>query len=334
MADDSPTADRSPVEKTRFQNVVELLKPKIALTVGYTVLAGYLLAVASRERTFLSAFYESAMRPEDGEPVLLEYPAFSWVTLICTLTGVVCVAFASAVLNQAWEHRTDAAMGRTAGRPIPTGRVSVQDAMLIGMMLGPWAAGFLAVLVNPLTGLLTALTCVLYVFAYTPLKRVSAWATAVGAIPGAMPPVLGWTAATNRIDWGAIVLFAILFLWQFPHFIAIAWKYRDQYQQAGLFMLPANDESGRKAGVVAFVTAIALVLVPLSLMPTFESMGLGSWPPSILVAIAIGLWYLYSAGIFLAERTHKSAMRMLGISFVYVLGVYGVMIVDAIRGLQ
>lgn len=333
MTSDAPIADPPRTEKTRFQSVVELLKPKIALTVGYTVLAGYLLGVGSRERTFVSTIYERMLKPEDGEPVSLSNASFSWTTLACTLIGVTCVAFASAVLNQAWEHRTDAAMSRTAGRPIPTGRVSVQEAMLIGMLLGPWAAGFLTVVVNPLTGILTAITCVLYVFAYTPLKRVSAWATFVGAIPGAMPPVLGWTAATNRVDFGAIVLFAILFLWQFPHFIAIAWKYREQYHTAGLFMLPANDESGRKAGVVSVVTAALLAVMPLALTPTLSSMGLGNWPPSILISIAFSLWYLYASGIFLVERTTKSAMKMLGVSFIHVLVVFGALIIDGLRGL-
>lgn len=332
---EEPTAARRVeppwANRTRTQSFIELLKPKIALTVGFTVLAGYLLGCASREQTFLTDVYLFAVQSDDGRPVAIAPPTFSWLTLTNTFVGVTLVAFASAVLNQAWEHRTDAAMARTAGRPIPTGRVSVAEAMLLGMMLGPWAAAYLAVVVNFTTGLLTALTCVLYVFAYTPLKRVSVWATAVGAIPGAMPPVIGWTAATGRIDWGAVALFVILFLWQFPHFIAIAWKYREQYSEAGLFMLPANDASGRKAGVLAFVTAALLLVSPYLLMPTLGSMDIGRFTPTILVGVGLGLWYLYTSGLFLAERTIKSAMRMLGVSFLYVLGVFAIIMVDAVR---
>lgn len=320
-------------EKSHIASIIELMKPKIALTVGFTVLAGYLLACASREHTYLTDLYLYLSKPIDDRPVVLTEAVFRWPTLIITLVGVTCVAFASAVLNQAWEHRTDAAMARTAGRPIPTGRVSVAEAMLIGMLLGPWSAALLCVLVNPITGILTGITCILYVFAYTPLKRVSAWATFVGAVPGAMPPVLGWTAANGRVDWGAIVLFAILFLWQFPHFIAIAWKYREQYDEAGLFMLPADDPTGRKAGVVAIVTAALLLVTPFALMPTLGSMSLSGFAITILVATAVGLWYLYASGLFLAERSTKSAMRMLGISFIYVLAVYAAVMIDAARSL-
>ena len=282
---------------SRAAAFVELIKPKIALTVGFTVAAGYLAAVATTDAPF------------------------RWRDLICAVAGVTVVAFGSAVLNQAWEHKTDAEMARTAGRPIPTGRVSQAEAMLVGMLLAPWGSGFLAVVVNPLCGLLTALTCVLYAFCYTPLKRVSAWATFVGAIPGAMPPLLG-ASATGYLPAAGWLLFGVLFLWQFPHFIAIAWKYREQYVSAGMFMLPAEDADGRKAGLLSLAAAGLLVVCGGLL----AAVGLGT---SAWAAVFAGLAYASAAVRFFGDRSLRNAGRMLGLSFLYVPVVYGVVLVES-----
>ena len=282
---------------SRAADFVELLKPKIALTVGFTVAAGYLAAVATTSA------------------------AFEWKDLIVGVVGVTLVAFGSAVFNQAWEHRTDAEMARTAGRPIPTGRVTQAEAMLVGMLVAPLGVALLTPVCGVLCGLLTGLTCALYAFCYTPLKRVSAWATFVGAVPGAMPPLLG-ASIVDRVPAAGWALFAVLFLWQFPHFIAIAWKYRDQYEGAGLFMLPAGDADGRKAGLIAVVTAALLALMA---WPLWAS-GL---PWTAAAAAAAGLAYLAATAAFARERTMKNAGRTLGLSFLYVPVVFGAALVES-----
>ena len=296
-ADFPATGPRLPCV-SRAADFIELLKPKIALTVGFTVAAGYLAAVATTSATF------------------------QWKDLIFGVIGVTLVAFGSAVFNQAWEHRTDGEMARTAGRPIPTGRVSQAEAMLVGMLVAPLGLAILAPICGVLCAVLTGLTCGLYAFCYTPLKRVSAWSTFVGAIPGAMPPVLG-ASVVDRLPAAGWTLFVVLFLWQFPHFIAIAWKYREQYAGAGLHMLPAGDEDGRKAGVLASVTGGLLVFacVPLWLL------GL---PVSAAAAAIAGIAYAAAAVVFNVDRSRRNSGRMLGLSFLYVPVVFGAVIAESV----
>lgn len=195
--------------------------------------------------------------------------SLSW-TLLHALLGIGLVSSGTAALNEVMEHEIDGHMRRTAMRPIPAGRMSVLHATIAGVLLSIGGSVYLAVFANVLTGALTLLTSLVYLAAYTPLKRVSPVCTFVGAFPGAMPGVLGWTAVRNRLDWGTLVLFAILFLWQFPHFFSIAWLYREDYAAGGIRMLPVVESAGR--GTAARILLYSLVLVPVSLLPTLLGM--------------------------------------------------------------
>ncbi len=190
-----------------------------------------------------------------------------WGLLLWTLLGTSLGSAGAFVLNHYFERDADALMDRTKNRPIPSGLVSPRSALILGPILTVLGTAQLWVTVNPLTALLVFLTAALYVFVYTPLKRYSWVNTPVGAIPGAIPPVIGWAAATGRVDTGALVLFLILFLWQHPHFYALAWMYREDYEKGGFKMLPVVDPDGKSTFRHSLATAI--LLVPVSLWPTF-----------------------------------------------------------------
>jgi heme o synthase len=196
----------------------------------------------------------------------------SWLNwgLLHALLGVGLVSSGTAALNEVMEHDIDALMRRTAIRPLPTGRMSIVHATALGLLASIGGSIYLAVFTNPLTGLLTLLTSVVYLAAYTPLKRVSPNCTFVGAFPGAMPGVLGWAAVRGRLDWGTLVLFAILFVWQFPHFFSIAWLYREDYAKGGVKMLPVVEEDGRSTAQRILVYSI--VLIPVSILPSLMGM--------------------------------------------------------------
>jgi protoheme IX farnesyltransferase len=207
--------------------------------------------------------------------------------LLDTLVGIGLVSAGSSALNQALERKTDARMIRTADRPIAAGRISLGMGVLAG--LGALALGgyWLLLHTNLLTVSLALLTAFTYVAIYTPLKRVTTLATFIGAFPGAMGPMLGWTAARGRIEWPAVALFAILFVWQFPHFMAIAWMYREDYARAGIRMLPVVQPDGWSTVVEALFYAV--VMIPVSLAPW--RLGMTGITYAIL-ASGLGLFYL------------------------------------------
>ena len=195
---------------------------------------------------------------------------WSWAVLLNTLLGTGLLASGTAALNQWFEREADAKMRRTRLRPLPSGTLSEERALVFGMAIS--AAGFfdLQLFVNPLAALLGALTLVSYLFIYTPLKQRSPHSTTIGAIPGAMPPLIGYAAASGMLNWEAAVLFAILFLWQFPHFYAIAWMYREDYERAGIRMLPVVEPDGESTA--RRILLFSLVLIPISLMPKYLAM--------------------------------------------------------------
>ncbi|HUH62720.1 MAG TPA: heme o synthase [Terracidiphilus sp.] len=207
--------------------------------------------------------------------------------LLDTLFGIGLVSAGAAALNQALERTTDARMVRTADRPIASGRMPLAGGILAG--LGALAVGALWLLLhtNLLTVALSLLTAFTYVAVYTPLKRVTTLATFIGAFPGAMGPLLGWTAARGRIEWPAVALFAILFVWQFPHFMAIAWLYRDDYARAGIRMLPVVQPDGLSTVVESLFYAVAML--PVSLIPSW--LGMAGVTYAVLAA-GLGLFYL------------------------------------------
>jgi protoheme IX farnesyltransferase len=207
--------------------------------------------------------------------------------LLDTLVGIGLVSAGSGALNQALERSTDALMARTADRPLPTGRISLAQGVTAGIgaiALGAW---WLLLHTNLLTVSLALLTAFTYVAIYTPLKRVTTLATFIGAFPGAMGPMLGWTAARGRIEWPAVALFAILFVWQFPHFMAISWMYRDDYARAGIRMLPVVQPDGWSTFIEALFYAI--LMIPVSLAPW--KLGLAG-PVYAVLAVILGLVYL------------------------------------------
>ena len=195
--------------------------------------------------------------------------SLSW-GLLHALLGIGLVSGGTAALNEVIEHDIDGHMRRTAQRPLPAGRMTVLHAALVGGVMTVGGALYLALALNPLTGWLSLATAAVYLAAYTPLKKLHPICTFVGAFPGAMPGVLGWTAARGRLEWGALVMFAIVFFWQFPHFFSIAWLYREDYAAGGIRMLPVVESDGRSTA--RQVILYSLGLIPVSLTPSLLGM--------------------------------------------------------------
>ena len=225
--------------------------------------------------------------------------------MLQAVAGTALVAAGAAVLNQVAERDTDALMRRTRGRALPDGRVLPGDARLFGIILSAGGLTLLAALPHLLAACLALVTLILYLAVYTPLKRRTPLATLVGAVPGALPPLIGWTAAHGSISLGGAALFAIVFLWQIPHFMAIAWMYRDDYAKAGFPMLPVIDPTGRRAGRQAVVYAAALI--PVSAVPALAGV---SGTAYLFTALGLGIVLLWLAIRFAATRTDRSARRL------------------------
>ena len=213
--------------------------------------------------------------------------SFSW-GLFHTLLGVGLVAGGTAALNEVMESDVDRHMRRTAGRPLPTGRMSTRRALISGVAMALGGALYLSLALNPLTGLLSVATAVVYLGAYTPLKKIHPICTFVGAFPGAMPGVLGWTAARGRLEWGALAMFAIVFFWQFPHFFSIAWLYREDYAAGKIRMLPVVEVDGRSTARQIIFYSVALI--PVTLVPTFLGMA-GTFYAACAVLLGLAMLY-------------------------------------------
>jgi protoheme IX farnesyltransferase len=282
--------------KTAFNDYLVLTKLRITILVLVTAAAGFLLAAG---------------------------PDPDLALLVWTLLGTGLAASGAAALNQVVEREADAKMRRTASRPIPAGRMTVARGAAVGAGLSAAGVGILAATVNPLTAFLALVTVLLYVWVYTPLKRMTPLNTIVGAIPGAIPPVMGWTAVTGELGLPAWVLFAILFLWQLPHFLAIAWLFRDDYRQGGFPMLPVVDPGGEATG--RQVALYCAALVPVSLIPTF--LGL-TGPVYFFGALLLGLGFL-TAGVMMAlRRRGTEARRVLLASVTYLPLLLALLVVD------
>lgn len=258
--------------------------------------------------------------------------SLSW-GLLHALLGIGLVSSGTAALNEVMEHDVDGRMRRTAQRPLPAGRMSMGHAMTVGLLATVGGSIYLAVSTNPLTGLLTFLTSVVYLAAYTPLKKVSPICTFVGAFPGAMPGVLGWTAARGRLEWGTLILFAILFVWQFPHFFSIAWLYREDYASGGIRMLPVVEEDGRSTA--RRIVGYSLILIPLSMLPSFFGMaGRVYLVGSFLLGVA--LLYFGARLAFLkmplnSPRSKMFARHVLQATVIYLPLLFALMMGNALR---
>jgi protoheme IX farnesyltransferase len=249
-----------------------------------------------------------------------------YVLMAHTVLATALVAAGASALNQLWEREYDAKMSRTRNRPLPSGRLQPQTVMMLGSGLALAGLLYLALAVNNLTCLLGAVSLVSYVFIYTPLKRVTWLNTAVGAIPGALPPLMGWTAARGHLDAEGWALFAILAFWQLPHFLAIAWMYRDEYARAGFKMLPVVDPQGGRTGRQTI--SHTLGLLPVSLCPfLFKLAG----PVYLAGALALGLAFLWYAIQFSRHLNVSRARQLFFASILYLPLLLVLMVLDKIK---
>lgn len=290
-----------------LRDYAELTKPRITSLVMMTAWCG---------------FYLAALREGDS--------SLNWL-MVHALAGIGLVAGGTAALNQVMEHRADALMLRTHRRPLPAGRMGVLHAAIYSTLLTVSGVVYLAAATNRLTALLAFATALTYLGAYTPLKKVSPLSTFIGAFPGAMPPVLGWAAASGRVTWEAMALFGIVFLWQFPHFHSIAWVYREDYERAAIRMLPVVDASGRSAS--REIVGYSLALVPMSVAPVFLQMSGWLYFAGALALSAAFLWF----GVRLAQRkiapadprSKAPARHVLQASVIYLPLLFALMMLDA-----
>jgi protoheme IX farnesyltransferase len=287
------------VERSLVAVVCDLVKARLTFLVLLTTLVGFYVGVRG---------------------------AMNYALMVHTLLGTALVACGAAALNQLWEREHDALMRRTADRPLPSGRLSPETVLVFGGACSVVGLLYLAFAVNLLTSLLGAITLASYVFVYTPLKRVTWLNTAVGAIPGALPPLMGWTAARNELAGEGWALFAILFFWQIPHFLAIAWMYRDEYEKAGFVMLPSVDPEGFRTGRQAVSHTLGLLTVSLTPF-LFRIAG----PVYLLGAVVLGLVFLVFAAQFSRQMTRPRARQLFFVSILYLPLLLGLMVFDKVK---
>ncbi len=290
-----------------LSDYAELFKLRVSLMIVITAAAGYYLGCL---RSGIS-------------PLHLQF--------VEAMVGIAVVSAGSSALNQALERRTDALMPRTASRPMATNRISLVHGSVVGLLAIVGGSLFLADTTNPLTGFLTLLTAVSYVAIYTPLKRMSMVATFVGAFPGALPPLIGWTAARGTIEWSAVSLFALLFVWQFPHFEAIGWLYRADYAKAGIKVTAVVSPGGRATAAQALFYAV--LMIPVSLWPVW--LGVSGRIYGV-IAVLLGVGYLAYTVKFLRitrglplDQSRTIARNLLKFSVIYLPLLLAAMIADA-----
>ncbi len=279
----------------KFRSYFELLKFRLSLTVAFSGAIGYAMAL-------------------DHAP--------DWNLALFSLAGFM-VTGASNILNQVIEIDLDRLMNRTANRPLPSGRLSVAEALSFCLFLGVSGIYILFVLFSPLAGILAFVSLVLYAFVYTPLKRVGPVAVFVGAFPGALPPLIGWVAVTGVLSTQAFTLFAIQFIWQFPHFWAIAWVLDDDYKKAGFKLLPSSG--GRNLNTAFQIMTYALFLIPLGVLPArFGITGINA----ALTAVVCGVLFLAQTIYLMKECSRKAALMMMFGSFIYLPVVQIAFLID------
>jgi heme o synthase len=283
---------------SRANAYVALAKPDVSFLVVITTAAGY---------------YMGARGP------------VNWLHLLHTVFGTLLIAAGTAALNHYAERDSDRLMRRTASRPLPSGVLKPRQALAYGIALSVGGALYLYFAAGALAAGLGAATCLGYLLAYTPLKKRTVWATFVGAFPGAMPPMIGWVAASGRLDLGAWLLFAILFFWQFPHFHAIAWMYREDYARAGILMLPVVDREGSRTFRQILVTAVALIGV--SLLPAIAGIaGVVYFFGSLVLSVALLQVCLWAA----SAKTNYRAKWLMHATVLHIPLLLGLMVYDKI----
>jgi protoheme IX farnesyltransferase len=282
--------------RERAAAYAELTKPRITFLIVLTSAAGF--ALASRG-------------------------PLNYAALLSALFGIALLSSGIATLNQYAERELDGLMRRTANRPLPAGKLAPWEALAFGACITIAAEAYLLIVVNPLTALLGLTVIAGYLFAYTPLKTRTSLSTLVGAFPGAVPPLIGWTAARGSISLEGWVLFAILFLWQFPHFLAIAWMYREDYSRAGILMLPVVEPNGRVTAQQ--IVIYTLMLLPVSLLPVALGMAGKIY---LYGAIVLGLLFLYTSLRAAFSMSRQSARRLLLASVLYLPLLFILMVLN------
>jgi protoheme IX farnesyltransferase len=283
---------------SRANAYVALTKPDVSFLVLMTTAAGYYMGA---------------------------HGAVDWLRMVQTVFATLLIAAGTATLNHYIERDSDRFMRRTASRPLPSGLLQPREVLWFGVILCIAGAIDLYFTAGFLASALGVLTCLSYLLAYTPLKKRTVWATAVGAFPGAIPPMIGWVAATGTLDRGAWLLFAILFLWQFPHFYAIAWMYREDYARAGIMMLPVVDREGTRTFRQIILTSIALVGV--SLLPAVIGLaGVRYFFGALVVSTALVQVCLWAS----SSRTNVRAKWLMHATVLHIPLLLGLMIYDKI----
>jgi heme o synthase len=297
--------DGAGVQRGRFTDSIvladywALTKPEVNFLIAITTAAGLCL----------------------GLPAALAH--FPWILLLHTLLGTVLVASGAASLNQLIELRFDAQMRRTARRPLASGRIQPSHALWFGISLSFSGVAHLVLFTNLLASLLAVFTLLSYLFLYTPLKRITPLCTLIGAVPGAAPPLIGWAAARGRLDSEAWMLFAIVFLWQFPHFMAIAWMYREDYARAGYLVLPLGESRNRFVTWQTLVASVALLAV--GIMPTITKVSGVVYSGAGFI---LGAIFLYYGTRFAFRRSNVAARQLLVASIVYLPLVFGLIMLN------
>jgi protoheme IX farnesyltransferase len=290
-------ADRASLSfAAKLSAYAELTKPRITFLVVLTAAAGFCMGSAA---------------------------GIDYVRLLNMAIGIALLSSGISALNQYLERNLDGLMRRTQDRPLPSGKLLPMEAAIFGTLLSVIATAYLAILINPLSALLGLVTLASYLFVYTPLKPKTTLSTVLGAFPGAMPPFIGWVAARGEITIDAWILFAILFLWQFPHFLAIARMYRDDYARAGIKMLPVVEPDGRVTGQQ--IISYTLLLVPVSLLPVVTGLAGSVY---LVGATILGLAFLYFSARAALVRTSWQARRLLLASVLYLPALFGLMVLD------
>lgn len=292
------TPERALPPSAGWSAYLELSKPRIMVLILLIAMAGFGMASQS---TF-------------------NYGLFCHMSL-----GVSLLAAGVGALNQFYERNIDGLMRRTERRPLPAGRISAGKAFSFGIITSSLGITYLAVTVNPLTAILGIFTLISYVFIYTPLKRKTSLSTVIGAFPGAIPPMIGWTAVHGELTIEPVILFLIMFFWQFPHFLAIAWMYRDDYARAGICMLPVVESTGIVTGRQIVLYAVGLL--PVSMLPTLFML---TGKVYFFGALILGLIYLYYGAKTAIARTGLQAKKLLQVSILYLPLLFILMLLDKI----
>lgn len=293
---DIAVATGRPAVRSVVSDYLQLSKARIVMMVLITTAAAYVVGVRS----------------------------VSAVALFNILLGTALVAAGTNALNQLVERDYDALMRRTRLRPLPDGRITPRDALLFSAVIAAAGTLYLGLMVNWLTAALGLFTLASYIFVYTPLKRITSLCTIVGAIPGAIPPVMGWAAARGHIGLGGAILFGLLFFWQLPHFMAISWIYREDYGRAGFAMTSVRDANGSATARQAILWSLALIAV--SIVPSFIGM---TGIAYLVTTIAAGLALLGTSIAFFFDRSNRAAMKLFMTSNVYLVVVMTLLVVSA-----